>query len=244
MIPIKVQCECGQRYAFDVEPVNGQMPYTVACPVCGVDGTASANAIIAQKMSAQPTAAALASAPPPPAPPAAGMRLRTATPAAAGHGALPVATLAAPAAPAARIASVAVAASAPSRSMSHMPAVDRGQAEAEAKAKIFWGDTREQVIGFLMSKSYSVPEATEVVDAFLAERAKTMRGIGFKKIFMGIGLICAPIIGFICFIMVPFFPVQLFAITILAGIWGLWVLVKGIMMFVAPKMDHGDVADQ
>jgi hypothetical protein len=54
MLPIKINCACGQRYAFDVEPVNGRMPAPVACPVCGVDGTAVANDIIAQNMTAPP----------------------------------------------------------------------------------------------------------------------------------------------------------------------------------------------
>jgi hypothetical protein len=25
MVPIKIQCGCGQKYAFDVEPVGGRM---------------------------------------------------------------------------------------------------------------------------------------------------------------------------------------------------------------------------
>lgn len=58
MIPIKVQCACGQRFAFDVEPLNGRMPSAVACPVCGADGTTAANQIIAQKLAAQPPVAA------------------------------------------------------------------------------------------------------------------------------------------------------------------------------------------
>ena len=52
MIPVKIQCGCGQRYAFDAEPVNGQMAAAVACPVCGVDGTSVANEIIAQTLAA------------------------------------------------------------------------------------------------------------------------------------------------------------------------------------------------
>jgi len=72
MIPIKIQCGCGQKYAFDVEPVNGRMTAAVACPVCGADGTEAANAAIAQALAAQPEAV-----------PAAGVRLRTAPPAAA-----------------------------------------------------------------------------------------------------------------------------------------------------------------
>jgi hypothetical protein len=47
MMPVKIQCGCGQRYAFDIEPVCGRMPGRVACPVCGMDGTRVANEIIA-----------------------------------------------------------------------------------------------------------------------------------------------------------------------------------------------------
>jgi hypothetical protein len=53
MIPIKVQCGCGQKYAFDIEPVNGRMPQPVKCPVCGADGMAAANEIIARTLAAQ-----------------------------------------------------------------------------------------------------------------------------------------------------------------------------------------------
>jgi hypothetical protein len=78
MIPIKIQCACGQRFAFDVEPVNGRMPSAIACPVCGADGTAAANQVIAQSVGAQPAVAAapapapglrVANAPPPKAAP-------------------------------------------------------------------------------------------------------------------------------------------------------------------------------
>ncbi len=65
MIPIKVSCVCGQKYAFDVDPVNGRMPSTIACPVCGADGTAAANEMIAQSLPS--------SAPPPPQSPQGGV---------------------------------------------------------------------------------------------------------------------------------------------------------------------------
>lgn len=57
MMPVKIQCGCGQRYAFDVEPFCGRMPFPVACPVCGADGTRAADEVIAfnlaNKLSAQ-----------------------------------------------------------------------------------------------------------------------------------------------------------------------------------------------
>ncbi len=45
---LKVLCGCGQKYKFDVEPMNGQMPFAVNCPSCGVDGTPVANQLIAE----------------------------------------------------------------------------------------------------------------------------------------------------------------------------------------------------
>jgi hypothetical protein len=67
MIPVKIQCGCGQRYTFEVEPVNGRMATTVACPACGADGTAAANEFIAQSLPPQPQVVPI---PQPPALPA------------------------------------------------------------------------------------------------------------------------------------------------------------------------------
>jgi hypothetical protein len=50
MQEIKVQCDCGQKYKFDVEPVNGRMPYAVHCPICNLEGTAKANALLREIM--------------------------------------------------------------------------------------------------------------------------------------------------------------------------------------------------
>ena len=60
---LKVVCDCGQKYKFDVEPVNGFMPFKVNCPVCGADGTRAANAILAGQF---PIASPVTSFPPPP----------------------------------------------------------------------------------------------------------------------------------------------------------------------------------
>jgi len=56
---VKVQCPCGTRYAFDVEPVNGRMPGRVNCPGCGADGTDLANEVIRQKLAATAVATPL-----------------------------------------------------------------------------------------------------------------------------------------------------------------------------------------
>ncbi len=51
---IKIVCDCGQKYIFEVDPENGQMPAAVNCPACGADGTKEANDIMAQIFPDQP----------------------------------------------------------------------------------------------------------------------------------------------------------------------------------------------
>jgi hypothetical protein len=70
MIELKVHCDCGQKYKFDVEPVDNRMPYTVSCPICKHDGTEKANALLQQmtmfhSVAAIPEAAPAAATPPP-----------------------------------------------------------------------------------------------------------------------------------------------------------------------------------
>ena len=216
MIPIKIQCGCGQRYAFDVAPVDGRMPAPVACPVCGVDGTAAANAYIAQSA---PVAAA----------PAAGAPVRIA-------GLPPSVRVAATTAPA--------VAAAP-RTPPLLPGqVDRAQAETEARAKIFWGDPPEEVVKFLMRQSVSVAEAKELVAAMFLERAKTIRRNGVKKVMVGTSMMCVPVAFYLICNGIGVLPLKLFAVTIMLGLWGAWMALKGTIMFFAPKSEPGDVADQ
>jgi len=54
---IKIECTCGVRYSFDVEPRDGRMPRSVQCPGCHADGTDAANQILAEMVSAPPPGA-------------------------------------------------------------------------------------------------------------------------------------------------------------------------------------------
>jgi hypothetical protein len=65
MIPIKIQCGCGQEYAFEIEPLQGKMPNAVECPACGADGTTAANQSIAEQLAAFSESASQPSAGPP-----------------------------------------------------------------------------------------------------------------------------------------------------------------------------------
>jgi uncharacterized protein YxjI len=69
MMEVKIQCDCGSKFKFDVEPVNGVMPGLVHCPTCNADATVAANVVISQNRQAALVA---------PAPPVGGIRLRVA----------------------------------------------------------------------------------------------------------------------------------------------------------------------
>lgn len=211
MVSVKIECGCGQHYAFDVEPVDGRMGSSVACPICGADGTSTANEIIASQL------------PPPPPPKPAPMRV-TMTP---GRSAEPVA----------RPAGIRVDA----RSLG---LVDRGTAEIEARAKISWGDSPDEVTKYLMLQGFSVPEAQELVQALFKERLAALRVKGIRKIVVGTGLMCVPVIAYLFFAQMRIIPLKLMAIAVMVGLWGCWEVLNGIIILVAPKMESGrDVAE-
>lgn len=224
MTSIKIECGCGQRYAFDVEPVNGQMPYTVACPVCGADGTSVANEVIAQSF--QPVAVAAVPA----------GRSETAAPSFQ-------------AAPAMRIAQPAVHVSAPTaprtthtRSVLLPGQTDPTQVAHEARAKIFWGDPPQEVLKFLMINNVPRQEAMEIIRELTHERVVQMRKNGLIKIFSGILMVCVPIGGW--FGGMAMLSIKLFAVMIMLGLWGAYRALKGTFMVVAPKAQQGDVSEQ
>jgi len=64
---IKITCGCGQKYIFEFDPDNGQVPAAVHCPACGADGTNEANEILAQMFPERATAPALEPEAPAPA---------------------------------------------------------------------------------------------------------------------------------------------------------------------------------
>jgi hypothetical protein len=62
IMELKVQCDCGQKFKFDVEPVNNEVPFAVNCPVCGADGTGKANGLLRMQPAAPALVPAVATA--------------------------------------------------------------------------------------------------------------------------------------------------------------------------------------
>ena len=217
MIPIKIQCDCGQRYAFEVEPVGGRMPKAVVCPACGADGTTAANAAIAQSLAAKPNATA------------------------ASKAALPAASRTRP-----------VSAPGPAKSVrgpaptgpSLLPGQpSRAQALHEARAKMLWGDSYDEVVKFLRMQGYNPAEASTAVTEMFQERVAMIRANGIQKIVIGSILVCVPVIVFLILLGEDYLFMRLLAIPVLFGIWGVWLVIKGTLMLLAPKSEAGNASE-
>ena len=122
--------------------------------------------------------------------------------------------------------------------------IDCDSVETEARAKILWGESREEVIAFMVVQGIDRVEATEFVDELLNERAQEIRGAGLRKIFIGIPLICLPFGAWIYFMAVGLIYLWPLALAIMAGLYGIWSLITGIIMFVSPKKESGDVVEK
>ena len=128
--------------------------------------------------------------------------------------------------------------------MARLPGqVDADQAEHEARAKILWGDSPKEVIAYLMVQGFSAQDATAMVQEMWAERTATIRANGIRKIAISSGMICIPIVSFLGFLSAGYIPIKPFAITVAVGLWGGWMVFKGIFMVAAPKMESGDVME-
>jgi hypothetical protein len=119
--------------------------------------------------------------------------------------------------------------------------IDRTQVIAEARAKATWGDSREEVLKYLMIQGLSAAEATELAGEMFRERAVTIRAIGFKKTCMGVPLIAVPIASWFYFLSLRIIPAKLLGLTIMVGLYGMWLLIRGLIMFISPKSEPGDV---
>lgn len=188
MVPVKIECECGQRYAFDIEPIEEKMPGPVACPSCGADGTAAANEYLSQHFPPMTTTIA--------------------------------------------------------RSDSRRGRVDFDKAENEARTKMMWGDSVEQVAAFLIVKGLDRSKATELASKLFQERAAIVRSNGVKKIIVGVVLICVPIVAYFLCHAIGRFPIKLSLICYGIGIYGGYMFITGIMAVVVPKSEQGSIAKE
>jgi hypothetical protein len=69
----------------------------------------------------------------------------------------------------------------------------REKLESEARAKIFWGDSTDSVLGLLQSQGIQNQEASALIESFVQERAAAVSSLGRRSILIGIGLLLVPL---------------------------------------------------
>src|ERR1041385_1350316 len=223
-VSIKIECECGQGYAFEVEPVNGRVPSAVTCPACGADGTAAANAFLERSLQADPSALV----------PTAAAPLRVKLSVSPGSSAAPATSASARGADRDRYGATL------------MPGqTTRIQAQHEARAKMLWGDPPLQVLAYLLSQGFSREDASELVQEFLKERMRTIRIKGIKYVSIDIVLFGVPAVAFLNYSLGGRLP-RSRAIGFLAvvGLFGVGLLIKGIGLLLSPKSHSGDASEE
>ena len=107
-----------------------------------------------------------------------------------------------------------------------------------------WGDPPEKVISYLMIQGFGHHEASELVQTLAAERKVAVRANGVRKIGIGSGMMCVPVIAFLYFLHIRFMPAKIMGLAAAIGLYGVWLVVNGIIMVAVPKMESGDLADQ
>lgn len=187
------------------------MPQSIACPVCGMDGTEAANDYIQLS--------------PPVAPPRARVRVH------------PQKTAEVPAA-AAQTGSFRRA------SNQRLGKVDTEQVKAEARAKLLWGDKKEEVLKLLMMNQFDAGEASDLLQEWMRERAATIRQRGTRRALIGVGLILIPLVTYLVMASIGLIFIKLLGATCVAGVYGAWLLLDGLVMVLSPKSERGDIADK
>ena len=99
------------------------------------------------------------------------------------------------------------------------------------------------MIRFLRSQGFGADEAKATVAPLLDQRAQTVRKEGVSKVVIGIGMMCVPVIAFFIFRAIGVLPLKVFGATLVIGTIGAWRILSGILMFLSPKSEKGDVAD-
>lgn len=123
----------------------------------------------------------------------------------------------------------------------------REKIETAARAKVFWGEHRDDVLKHLTDNGFTVEEANAMVESFFHERFGTLRKWGVKKMLLGGGALALGLVPWIglCVLMHRFYMPPLPALVLLASafVYGTFSCLKGSMMYMWPNNETGDVAN-
>jgi len=120
----------------------------------------------------------------------------------------------------------------------------REQIEAEARAKITWGESPAAVFGYLRSQGIAPAEARELMNALQAERLSEVRAAGVRKIIFGALLMISPFAyWFISVVTIGRIFLYVLAAAIIGAFYGLSKLIDGLRAVAAPKSVSSDLSE-
>jgi hypothetical protein len=100
----------------------------------------------------------------------------------------------------------------------------------DARAKVFWGERADKVMEFLASKGVEREVGRAFLQEVLDEKLVDTRSEGRTRIWKGAGLILIPVAYYVVVQLTGYLFVKLFAVLLVVGAYGLFVLTKGIGM--------------
>jgi hypothetical protein len=117
---------------------------------------------------------------------------------------------------------------------------------SEARARVIWGEPSLTVRDFLISNGVSPAVAEAKLKEFEFERSRELRKIGLRNVLIG-GILtgAAGVTLYWAFAIANASSgiIKALAVVLLAGMYGLWKLVKGLVYLVRPQSEHGSIPD-
>jgi hypothetical protein len=117
---------------------------------------------------------------------------------------------------------------------------------SEARARIIWGEPALTVREFLISNGVSAEVAQAKLTEFEFERSRELRRIGLRNVLVG-GVLTgtAGVTLYLAFAMASATSgiIKALAVVLLAGLYGLWKLLKGIAHLIRPQTEQRSVPD-
>jgi len=118
----------------------------------------------------------------------------------------------------------------------------------EARAQIIWGEPSSSVHFFLTSNGMSAADADAKIKEFNAERNTEIRKTGLKNTF--IGAVLAGGAGLLLYMslehsssIMSYRSARGIAVIVLAGLYGIWKLVNGLIYLVRPQSEERSITE-
>jgi predicted phage tail protein len=123
--------------------------------------------------------------------------------------------------------------------------ISREQIEAEARAKMIWGEPKAAVYSYLRTQGLPPAEAKALLAELQAERTAEVRATGIRNILLGSLLVVSPF----AFWMISAYTIgriylYVFAATVITAFYGVSKLIDGIKSLIAPKSDSSDLSQE